>query len=87
MEDAVCLASAADSAERDFTAAFQRYQDLRLVRASRVQISSRLFGLVYHADGVARQVRNDIYQGRSAERYYDALDWLFSAPDYVREFR
>jgi len=87
MEDAVCLASAADSAEGDFRAAFQRYQDLRLVRASRVQISSRLFGLVYHADGVARQVRNDIYQGRSAERYYDALDWLFSAPDYVREFR
>jgi len=60
---------------------------LRLVRASRVQISSRLFGLVYHADGVARRVRNDIYQGRSPERYYDALDWLFSAPDYVREFR
>jgi salicylate hydroxylase len=87
MEDAVCLASAADTADGDFTGAFQRYQDLRLVRASRVQISSRLFGLVYHADGVARRVRNDIYQGRSAERYYDALDWLFSVPDYVREFR
>jgi salicylate hydroxylase len=87
MEDAVCLASAAEAADGDFTAAFQRYEALRLVRASRVQISSRLFGLVYHADGVARRVRNDIYQGRSAERYYDALDWLFSAPDYVREFR
>ena len=87
MEDAVCLASAADSGDGDFTAAFQRYEALRLVRASRVQISSRLFGLVYHADGVARRVRNDIYQGRSPERYYDALDWLFSAPDYVREFR
>jgi len=87
MEDAVCLASAAVSTDGDFTAAFQRYEALRLVRASRVQISSRLFGLVYHADGVARRVRNDIYQGRSPERYYDALDWLFSAPDYVREFR
>jgi salicylate hydroxylase len=52
-----------------------------------VQISSRLFGFVYHADGVARRVRNDIYQGRPAERYYDALDWLFSAPGYVRDFR
>lgn len=87
MEDGVCLAAAADAADGDFTAAFRRYQELRLVRASRVQISSRLFGLVYHADGVARRVRNDIYQGRPAERYYDALDWLFSAPDYVREFR
>jgi 2-polyprenyl-6-methoxyphenol hydroxylase-like FAD-dependent oxidoreductase len=87
MEDGVCLAAAADAVDGDFTAAFRRYQELRLVRASRVQISSRLFGLVYHADGVARRVRNDIYQGRPAERYYDALDWLFSAPEYVREFR
>jgi salicylate hydroxylase len=87
MEDAVCLAACADAADGDFAAAFQRYEAQRLVRASRVQISSRLFGLVYHADGVARQVRNDIYQGRSPERYYDALDWLFQAPDYVRSFR
>ena len=87
MEDAVCLAASADEVDGDFAAAFQRYEALRLVRASRVQISSRLFGLVYHADGVARLVRNDIYQGRSPERYYDALDWLFSAPEYVRSFR
>jgi salicylate hydroxylase len=87
LEDAVCLAAAADAADGDFAAAFQRYEALRLVRASRVQISSRLFGLVYHADGVARRVRNDIYQGRPADRYYDALDWLFTAPEYVRTFR
>jgi salicylate hydroxylase len=87
MEDAVCLAACAEAADGDFAAAFRRYQALRLVRASRVQISSRLFGLVYHADGVGRLVRNDIYQGRAAERYYDALDWLFSAPEYVRKFR
>ena len=87
MEDAVCLAAAADAADGDFAAAFQRYEALRLVRASRVQISSRLLGLLYHADGVGRRVRNDIYQGRSPERYYDALDWIFSAPDYVRNFR
>jgi salicylate hydroxylase len=87
MEDAVCLAACADSGDGDFPAAFQRYQSQRLVRASRVQVSSRLFGLVYHADGVSRLVRNDIYQGRSADRYYDALDWLFSPPEYVRSFR
>ena len=87
LEDAVCLAAAADAAEGDLAVAFQRYEARRVVRASRVQISSRLFGLVYHADGVARRVRNDIYQGRPAERYYDALDWLFTAPEYVRTFR
>ena len=87
MEDAIALAAAADAADGDFAAAFQRYQALRLVRASRVQISSRMLGLLYHADGVSRLVRNDIYQGRPAERYYDALDWIFSAPDYVQRFR
>jgi hypothetical protein len=51
-----------------------------------VQISSRMLGLLYHADGVTRLVRNDIYQGRSAARYYEALDWIFTAPDYVRDF-
>jgi 2-polyprenyl-6-methoxyphenol hydroxylase-like FAD-dependent oxidoreductase len=87
MEDAIALATAADAADGDFAAAFQRYQALRMVRASRVQISSRMLGLLYHADGVSRLVRNDIYCGRPAERYYDALDWIFSAPDYVQRFR
>jgi salicylate hydroxylase len=87
MEDAIALAAAADFADGDFPGAFQRYQKVRLVRASRVQISSQLLGLLYHAAGAARLVRNDLYQGRSAERYYEALDWIFTAPDYVREFR
>jgi salicylate hydroxylase len=87
MEDAIALAAAADAADGDFVAAFQRYQTLRLVRASRVQISSRMLGLLYHADGVSRLVRNDIYCGRPAERYYDTLDWIFLAPDYVQRFR
>jgi salicylate hydroxylase len=87
MEDAVCLAACADEAGGDLAAAFQRYQAMRLVRASRVQVSARLFGMVYHAGGVERLIRNDIYRGRSAERYYDAIDWLFTAPEYVRRFR
>jgi len=87
LEDAVCLGACADAADGDFPAAFRRYQATRLVRASRVQVSSRLMGLLYHAEGVERLIRNDIYQGRSPERYYDALDWVFASPDYVRGFR
>jgi salicylate hydroxylase len=87
MEDSVALAAAAAETDGDFDKAFRRYQELRLVRATRVQISSQLLGLLYHAAGAARLVRNDLYQGRSAERYYDALDWIFTAPDYVRTFR
>ena len=87
LEDAVCLAACADAAEGDFPEAFLRYQEHRLVRASRVQISAKMLGLVFHAAGVERLVRNDIYRSRSPERYYDALEWLFTAPDYVRGFR
>jgi hypothetical protein len=44
--------------------------------------------MIFHVpDGLEREVRNDIYRGRPAERYYDALEWVFSAPEYVRNFR
>jgi 3-hydroxybenzoate 6-monooxygenase len=87
-EDAICIAAACDAADGDFPKAFQDYQATRLVRASRVQMSSSLIGIMFHApDGVPRRVRNEIYRARSAERHYDALDWIFSSPDYVRKFR
>jgi len=86
LEDAVCLGASADEADGDFAHAFARYQAERLVRASRVQVSAGLLGLVFHASGVHRLVRNDMYRGRTPAQYYDALDWVFGAPDYVRRF-
>ncbi len=89
MEDAVCLGACADAADGDFPAAFREYQEKRLVRASRVHVSANsLIGMIFHVpDGLQRRIRNDIYRGRTPERYYDALEWVFSAPDYVRDFR
>jgi salicylate hydroxylase len=89
MEDAVCLGLCAAQADGDFPAAFRKYQEARLVRAARVQISANsLIGMIFHVpDGLQRQVRNDMYRGRSPERYYDALEWIFSAPGYVRNFK
>jgi salicylate hydroxylase len=89
MEDAVCLGLCADRADGDFEKAFLDYQATRLPRASRVQISANsLVGMIFHVpDGVERLVRNDIYRNRRAERYYDALEWLFTPPDYVKDFR
>ena len=89
MEDAVCLGACADAADGDFPRAFVDYQNKRLVRATRVQISANnLVGMIFHVpDGLQRLVRNDIYRGRSAERYYDALEWVFTPPEYVREFK
>jgi len=88
MEDAVCLGLCAERSDGDFEAGFLDYQKKRLVRASRVQVSANhLIGMIFHVpDGLEREIRNDIYRGRSPERYYDALEWVFSPPDYVREF-
>ncbi|HEX6318489.1 MAG TPA: 3-hydroxybenzoate 6-monooxygenase [Burkholderiales bacterium] len=89
MEDAVCLGLCADEHGGDFGKAFLAYQKRRIVRASRVQISAnKLVGMIFHVpDGLEREVRNDLYRGRSPERYYDALEWIFTPPDYVRGFR
>jgi salicylate hydroxylase len=89
MEDAVALGVACDATPNNFEKAFKRYQDMRLVRASRVHISANsLVGQIFHVpDNVERLVRNQIFMGRKPERYYDALEWVFSAPDYVRDFK
>ena len=89
MEDAMCLGACVDEADGDFEKAFADYQKKRIVRATRVQISAnKLVGMIFHVpDGLEREVRNDMFRGRSPEQHYDALDWIFSAPDYVREFR
>jgi salicylate hydroxylase len=89
MEDAVALGAACDAAGGNFEKAFVRYQDMRLARASRVQISANsLVGMIFHVpDGIQRIVRNEMYRGRTPERYYDALEWVFTPPDYVREFK
>ena len=83
------LGVACDAAGGNFERAFVRYQEMRLARASRVQISANsLVGMIFHVpDGLEREVRNDMYRGRSPERYYDALEWVFTPPEYVREFK
>ena len=37
----------------------------------------REMGRLYHAAGVERLVRNSLWKGRSAERFYDAMEWLY----------
>ena len=84
LEDAICLAAAAHESNVDFTLAFRRYQEIRIVRTARVQISSLMMDRLNHAKGVERKVRNSLFEGRTAEEYYDRLAWLYTAPAYVR---
>jgi salicylate hydroxylase len=84
LEDAICLAGCADACAGDFAQAFQRYQDIRIVRTARVQISSMLMSKLNHAKGVGRKVRNSLFEGRGVEEHYDRLAWLYTPPPYVR---
>ncbi len=84
LEDAICLAVMAEQTNGDFTEAFKRYEATRIVRASRVQISSWMMDNILHAGGIGRRVRNSIFEGRGAQESHDRLAWLYTSPDYVR---
>jgi salicylate hydroxylase len=84
LEDAICLGNIADECDGDFARAFQRYQDIRIVRTARVQISSMMMSKLNHAKGVERKVRNSLFEGRTAEEFYDRLAWLYTPPPYVK---
>jgi 2-polyprenyl-6-methoxyphenol hydroxylase-like FAD-dependent oxidoreductase len=77
MEDAVTLGEALRVTNNDFGQAFALYQRSRIGRTARVVLSAREMGRLFHAKGVERIVRNELWKGRSAERYYDALEWLY----------
>ena len=61
----------------DLEEAFVRYERARVTRTARVVLMTREMGRVYHASGVERLVRNDLWKGREPARYYDALEWLY----------
>ena len=77
IEDAVTLGEALRACGGDFERAFGRYEDARVARTARVVLMTREMGRIYHAKGVERLVRNDLWKGRSPERYYDSLEWLY----------
>lgn len=77
LEDAVTLGEALRVNNNDLLAALDMYQKARVARTARIVLSSHEMGKLYHASGVKRLVRNDLWRGRSAERFYDAMEWLY----------
>lgn len=77
IEDAVTLAEAMKACALDIDRAFALYEQSRIPRTARVVLSAREMGRLYHADGVERLVRNQLWEGRTPERFYDALQWLY----------
>ena len=77
IEDAVTLGEALGAEGGDFERAFARYEGARVARTARVVLMTREMGRIYHAKGVERLVRNDLWRARTPERYYDSLEWLY----------
>jgi len=77
LEDAVTLGEALRVHGNAFEPAFAHYQRSRIARTARIVLSAREMGRIFHAKGVERLVRNDLWKGRSPERFYDALEWLY----------
>jgi 2-polyprenyl-6-methoxyphenol hydroxylase-like FAD-dependent oxidoreductase len=76
MEDALCLAKCLDENE-SVDVAFAAYPKLRYLRTGRVQLSARLYGEFYHADGVRRELRNAYVRNLS----FEGLAWIYDGWD------
>jgi salicylate hydroxylase len=76
MEDAVCLADQIEASGGDYETAFGKYQELRYLRTARVQLMARVFGEIYHASGVNRELRNKLLAEWSTQGTID-MSWLY----------
>jgi len=77
LEDAVTLGEALRVHDDDIGRAFEHYQRSRIARTARIVLSAREMGRIFHAKGVERLVRNELWKGRSDARFYDAMEWLY----------
>ncbi len=77
IEDGVCLAEELVRADGDPLVAFPRYENARVLRTGRAQIMARVYGDVFHAADVARELRNQWLLGRTAEQGWEGMAWLY----------
>lgn len=74
VEDAVVLAAKVSAHGDDLARAFREYEDERVLRTARVQLTSRFVGeYVYHPRGPSAEVRNQMLKTLSGE----SMAWLY----------
>lgn len=76
IEDALSLAKHLVARPDDPAAALLAYQEARLLRTARVQITAHAMGAFFHLDGIAARVRNQLMSGRSADDF-SMIEWLY----------
>jgi salicylate hydroxylase len=76
-EDGLCLGELIHGSQGDYAAAFRRFEAARLLRTARVQLESRALWPFYHAEGIARDVRNETVTRWDETHMFDCLAWLY----------
>jgi 3-hydroxybenzoate 6-monooxygenase len=87
IEDAVVLREALRHTQGDAPAAFQHYQQARYLRTGRVQLTARLYGDIYHASGVQRELRNQIFQSGTEAAGFAGLKWMYDGIEPSKLFK
>jgi 3-hydroxybenzoate 6-monooxygenase len=85
IEDGLCLAELIHATGEAFATAFRRFEAARLVRTARVQLESRALWDFYHAEGIARDVRNETAAEWSEDHMFRCLAWLYDGFDLPTE--
>ncbi|MBX9613631.1 MAG: 3-hydroxybenzoate 6-monooxygenase [Burkholderiales bacterium] len=86
IEDAVVLREALRFTRGNVQEAFQKYQAARYLRTGRVQLTARFYGDIYHAAGVQRELRNQIFQSGTEAAGFAGLKWMYDGIDPSRLF-
>ena len=81
IEDAVVLGEALRFTGNDVERAFQKYQQARYLRCGRVQLTARFYGDIYHASGVQRELRNQMFQSGRESAGFAGLKWMYDGID------
>jgi salicylate hydroxylase len=78
IEDGLCLGELIHAEAGDYKTAFRRFEAARLLRTARLQLESRALWPFYHAEGLARDVRNATVLAEWDERHmFDCVAWLY----------
>ncbi len=87
IEDAVVLREALRFARNDVPLAFQKYQQARYLRTGRVQLTARFYGDIYHAAGVQRELRNQLFQSANESAGFAGLKWMYDGIEPSKLFQ
>ena len=84
IEDAGCLVKILQQTNYDYEKAFIDYEKARVTRAARLVLESRMLWEFYHAEGLARDVRNQEISERTPDDTYRCLNWVWSGDPLLR---